>query len=241
MSDTKFQENVNAAGRGFNPTSWSLILKASAGHSGELAEFCRRYWHPLYAYARRAGQGPEDAQDLSQGFFAYLLEKEDVLQKADAEKGKFRNFLLTLFKRYMQNEWQRGQAKKRGGDQVQVDYEDAEFCLSDVKELGPDDAYQRAWALTLLEQAMDELEGRFMARGDVERWNLMKPYLNGDSEAGLREGADLLGITENAFTVAIHRLRRDFSKVLRKLVADTLNDPSEVQEELHFMVTLLQK
>ena len=241
MSDTKFQENVNAAGRGFNPTSWSLILKASAGHSSELSEFCRRYWHPLYAFARRSGKSPEDAQDLSQGFFVYLIEKEDVLQRADAEKGKFRNFLLTLFKRYMLNEWQRGQAQKRGGGQIKVDYENAEFGISDLKELGPDEAYHRAWALTLLDQAMDELETRFVDRGDSKRWQLMKPYLNGDSEVGLKDGAELLGLTENAFTVAVHRLRRDFSKVLRKLVADTLNDPSEVQEELHFMISLLQK
>ena len=240
MSDTKYQENINAAGRGFNPTSWSLILKASSGESGELAEFCRRYWHPLYAFARRSGRSAEDAQDLSQGFFAYLLER-DVLQRADAEKGRFRNFLLTLFKRFMQNEWQRGQAQKRGGDKVKVDYEAAEYSLQDMSELGADEAYQRAWALTLLEQSMKELEQRFIERGDQDRWEVMKPYLNGDSEASLREGAEMLGVTENAFTVAIHRLRRDFSKVLRKLVADTLNDPSEVQEELHFLISLLQK
>ncbi|WDE98135.1 ECF-type sigma factor [Lentisphaera profundi] len=240
MSDTKYQENINAAGRGFNPTSWSLILKASAGESSELAEFCRRYWHPLYAFARRSGSSAEDAQDLSQGFFAYLLER-DVLQRADAEKGRFRNFLLTLFKRFMQNEWQRGQAQKRGGDQIKVDYEAAEYSLQDFSELGPDEAYQRAWALTLLENAMAELEERFITRGDSERWGVMKPYLNGDSEASLKEGADILGVSENAFTVAVHRLRRDFSKVLRKLVADTLNDPAEVQEELHFLITLLQK
>ena len=240
MSDTKFQENVNEAGRGFNVTSWTLILKASSGESGELAEFCRRYWHPLYAFARRSGKSAEDAQDLSQGFFAYLFEK-GVLQKADVEKGRFRNFLLTLFKRYMLNEWQKGQAQKRGGDQVKVDYENAEFTLEDVKELSPDQAYERAWALTIVDQAMSELEEKFLSRGDLEKWELMKSFLDGESWMTLREGGEKLGVSENAFTVAIHRLRRDFSKVLRKLVADTLNDPSEVQEELHFLISLLQK
>ena len=240
MSDTKFQENVNEAGRGFNVTSWTLILKASSGESGELAEFCRRYWHPLYAFARRSGKSAEDAQDLSQGFFAYLLEK-DVLQKADAEKGRFRNFLLTLFKRYMLNEWQKGQAQKRGGDQVKVDYENAEFTLEDVKELSPDQAYERAWALTIVDQAMSELEEKFLSRGDLEKWELMKPFLDGESRMTLKEGGEKLGVSENAFTVAVHRLRRDFSKILRKSVADTLDDPRDVQEELVYLVNLLQK
>ena len=239
MSDTQFQQKINDAGAAFHPTSWTLILNAGEGSEASLAEFCRAYWHPLYAYARRSGKNSADAQDLSQGFFAHLLRKE-TLQQAEPGRGRFRNYLLILFKRYMLNEWKRDNAQRRGGDLIKVDYEKAEFSLEEQTDLSPDEAYQRAWALVILDQTMAELEQRFSDRGEADKFAIMKSFLDGKAESTLREGADQVGMTENAFTVAVHRLRKDFAKLLRRHVAATLENPDEVQDELQQLSVLLR-
>ena len=215
MSDTQFQKKINDAGAGFHPTSWTLILGAGEGSESSLAEFCRAYWHPLYAYARRSGKNAADAQDLSQGFFEHLLRKE-TLQQAEPGRGRFRNYLLILFKRYMLNEWKRDHAQRRGGNQIKVDYEKAEFSLEEQSDLSPDDAYQKAWALVILDQTMNDLKERFEKRDENQKFLVMRSFLDGKAEGTLKEGAEQLGMSENAFTVAIHRLRKDFAKLLRR-------------------------
>jgi RNA polymerase sigma-70 factor (ECF subfamily) len=230
----------------FATTHWSVVLKAGEVPGDESARaldaLCQGYWYPLYAYIRRLGHSPHDAQDLTQSFFAYLLEKR-LLTKADPESGRFRSFLLGSLKNFMANEWRRQSAQKRGASQtISFDAQDAEqrYAVEPVTETNPQTLYEQAWAVAVMEQAAASLETEYRTTGKAQVFDQLAPFLQGDrpglTYAGI--GAQL-GMTEGAVKVAVHRLRQRFRELLRASVANTVADPLEVDGELqHLLHTL---
>ncbi len=223
----------------FPATRWSLVVSAAAEAEPSLEALCRLYWHPVYAVARRAGNDVENAKDLTQGFFAKLLEK-GWLEAADQEKGRFRTFLVTALRRYMVNEWHREHTAKRGGfaDAVPLDTALAERIEAGEgrHDLSPDKLFDRRWALALLDQAMRRLE----AESTESDFGALKECLTaGRGEidyAGLAIG---LGTTVGAARVAVHRLRKRYRQVIREEVTRTVADESEVDDEMRALMDAL--
>ena len=239
MSDTDFHEKVLNISPSFNSTCWTEIISAGEGNDESLNEFCRQYWHPLYSFARKSKKSPAEAQDLTQSFFASLIEK-DKLQEIKRGKGRFRNFILILFKRFMINEYTKSKAEKRGGDLIALDFSEVEEWLTS-QSLNPEELYNKSWALTTLNQVMEDLENRFKSRGEEERFKIMKPFLESSANATYKEAAEQLGCSENSFKVAIHRLKKEFGKTLRLKIQSTLEDSSEIDDELSFLMEILKK
>ena len=223
----------------FHTTRWTLIAAAGADDDGSrraLAELCERYWLPLYAYLRRRGHAEAEAQDLTQGFFAFLLERGG-LAAADRGRGRFRSFLLASLNNYVINEWDRERALKRGGDseRLALDFESAEqrYRVQSAGEASPEELFDRHWATMQLERVLRRLKDEAIGAGTKERFLALKGYLIGD-DAGpsYREAGDRLRMSESAVKVAVHRLRRRFGVLLREEVAETLADPTRVDEEI---------
>lgn len=217
------------------------MLAAGDSHNPDsrtaLADLCQAYWYPLYAYLRRRGYPQEEAEDLVQGFFAQLLEK-NYLKAADRERGRFRSFLLTALKNYAANEWDRRTAMKRGGKSptLSLDFETAEgrYTIEPSDEHTPEQAFDRGWATAQLEQVLARMRAE-AGEGD-ERFALLQRFLTGDGdELRYSEAAERLGMSEGAVKVAVHRLRQRFGTVLRDEVARTLADPSDVDDELRHL------
>ncbi len=212
--------------------------------SGEALEsLCRAYWYPLYAYVRRLGRQPADAQDLTQEFFARLLEKR-WLASADREKGRFRTFLMVALKRFLANEWDRAHREKRGGHALHfpLDTELAEsrYHAEPPLELPADRVYERRWALTLLENTMDRLRDESARGGKTAEFDRLKICLTAD-KAGIAY-ADLardLGSSEGAARVAVHRLRRRFREIFREEVAHTVAASEDIEEEMRHLLSAL--
>jgi RNA polymerase sigma factor (sigma-70 family) len=224
----------------FRTTHWSIVLAAGRRSSPDardaLAALCRNYWYPLYAYVRRQGLSADDAQDITQAFFARLLEK-NIAARADRERGKFRSFLLASLNHFLANEWRSGGARKRGGGQValSLDLAAAEglYTREPSHELTAEKLYQRRWALTLLEQTLAKLRDEFVERGKLELFDRLKPYLGGgDGSAPYQQIAAELGKTEGAVKVAVHRMRRRCRELLRTEIAQTVSGPQEIEDEL---------
>jgi RNA polymerase sigma-70 factor (ECF subfamily) len=204
-----------------------------------LAELCRSYWPPLYAYVRRQGCDPHQAQDLTQEFFSRLLGK-NYLADADRGKGKFRSFLLASLKHFLANERDRARALKRGGGQpvIALDAmtEEARARIEPQDGLSPDKAFERQWALTVLDQALSRLRAEFEEDGREELFEELKQFLAGtgrpdDGESHAAIGAKL-GMSEGAVKVAVHRLRRRYRDVLRGEIAQTVATPEEIDGEI---------
>jgi len=197
---------------------------------------CRTYWYPLYAYVRRRGHSPEDAQDLTQEFFSRLLAK-GYLAAVHPEKGKFRWFLLSTIKRFLNNELARALAGKRGGGVflVPFDGEKAEerYRLEAADHLTPDKLFDRAWAVNLIEAANRSLEEEHLLEGKADLFELLKVFLSGDqSNLTYVEIGARLRMTEGAVKVAVHRLRHRYRDMLREQIAQTVTTRTEVEEEL---------
>jgi RNA polymerase sigma-70 factor (ECF subfamily) len=233
--------------RDFRTTHWSVVLAAGEGSSSRaaeaLAQLCRAYWYPLYAFIRRQGHDPESAQDLTQEFFARLLEK-GFLASASQDKGRFRSFLLTALKRFLVNEWERGQAQKRGGGQapIPLDLGDAEarYHLEPVEERTAERIFEERWALALLDGAMQALQREFAADGRADLFEALKSFLYGERKDGSQ--ADIgarFGMTANAVKQAVHRLRVRYRERLREAVAHTVASPSEIDDELRHLLRVL--
>jgi RNA polymerase sigma factor (sigma-70 family) len=232
----------------FVTTRWSVVLAAQnksspASAAAALETLCGVYWYPLYALVRRQGHSPHDAQDLTQEFFARLLSK-DYLQAADREKGRLRTFLHVALKRFLANEWDRAQAQKRGGGQVAVAFDTAvaeqRYQQERADTLPPDRLYERQWAMTLLEQAMTRLRAEHVSGGREAEFESLKSSLTaerGTSPYG--EMARALNLSEGAARVAVHRLRKRFRELFRAAVADTVEQPAEVDDELRYVAGLL--
>jgi RNA polymerase sigma factor (sigma-70 family) len=230
----------SAAGDVFATTHWTVVLAAGQRHTpqsdGALEELCRTYWFPLYAFVRRRGHAKEDAEDLTQTFFARFLEK-DYLTRLSAENGRFRAFLLASLKHFLANEWDRTQTQKRGGGvaHLSLDWQtaDTKFQVAATNEPSPDKAFDREWALALLAKVIERLQKECEAEGRGKLFDLLKVFLTaGKGESAQSEVAKSLGMEEGAVRVAIHRLRKRYRELLRDEIAQTLSDPAMVTLEM---------
>jgi len=237
-----------AGARGFATTRWTVVLCAGDVGSPEardaLDQLCRTYWYPLYAYARRHGHASHDAQDLTQEFFARLLEKR-CLQDVDRQKGRFRSFLLSALKHFLANEWDRRRAQKRGGGRVHVpiDGVSAEgfYAREAARSESPEKLFDRRWALALLDQVLARLSDEQAASGKSRQFDALKGCLTaGRGALRYAELAHGLGMTENALKVAVHRLRKRFRELLRAEIAHTVASEAEIDEEIRHLFAALE-
>jgi RNA polymerase sigma-70 factor (ECF subfamily) len=231
----------------FATTHWSIVLAAQRSDPGRahaaLSKLCQTYWYPLYAFVRRQGRSPEDAQDLTQEFFARLLAK-NYLAEVAREKGKFRSFLLAALKHFLANEWDRAQAAKRGGGQVLISLDDTDaesrYRLEPADPMSADKIFERRWAMTLLEQVLNRLRHEHLRAGKAELYEQLKVCLSGARDsAPYAELAARLKLTEGAVKVAVHRLRQRYRELLRDEIAQTVSGPAEVEEELRHLFSVL--
>lgn len=230
----------SAPGDVFATTHWTVVLAAGQRHTpqsdGALEQLCQTYWFPLYAYVRRRGHAKADAEDLTQAFFARLLEK-NFLTGLDNEKGKFRAFLLAALKHFLANEWDKAQAQKRGGGatHLSLDWQtaDTKFQVASQNEPSPDKAFDREWALALLARVIERLQAECVAEGKGKLFEQLKVFLMaGKSESAQAEVARALGMEEGAVRVAVHRLRKRYRALLRNEIANTLSDEAMLAEEM---------
>lgn len=233
---------------GFYTTHWSVVLAATDADSPQAAEalgqLCQDYWYPLYAFVRRNGHDAELARDLTQEFFARLLEK-DYLQSAAPEKGRFRSFLLLALKRFLVNEWHKEQTLKRGGGRTPLALDDAtaeeRYALEPVDDATPDKIYDQRWAHALLDGVMAGLQREAVASGKREQFELLQPFLFGEagsmSQAGI---GTALGLSQSAVKSAVHRLRERYRELLRREVSRTLANPADVEDELRHLLDVLR-
>ena len=204
-----------------------------------LEQLCKTYWFPLYAYVRRRGHTKEDAEDLTQAFFARFLEK-NYLGNLAAEKGKFRAFLLASLKHFLANEWDKSQRQKRGGGSahLSLDWEtaDTQFQIASNAEPGPDKAFDREWAVALLEKVVSRLQSECDADGRAKQFHELKIFLTaGKGAIPYSDAAKKLRMDESAVRTAVHRLRRRYRELLREEISQTLADPAQVDEEMRVL------
>jgi RNA polymerase sigma factor (sigma-70 family) len=229
----------------FATTHWTVVL--SAGHSettrgrDALAALCETYWYPLYAFVRRQGHSPHDAEDLTQGFFARLLESES-LASVSREKGKFRTFLLVALKRFLANEWHRARSQKRGGAAFHLPLQghtaETRYIAEPIEHLTAEKLFERRWALTLLDRVLARLGDEFDAAGKKELFEKLKPYLMAEKGTiPYAEAAIALGMKEGALKVTVHRLRRRFRRLFREEVAQTVARPEDIDDEIRHLLT----
>jgi RNA polymerase sigma factor (sigma-70 family) len=224
----------------FATTHWTVVLAAgkhaTAQSNQALEELCRNYWFPLYAYVRRRGYSKEDAEDLTQAFFARFLAK-NYLAGLSAERGRFRAFLLASLKHFLINDWKKSQRQKRGGGEtaLSLDWEtaDTKFQVASTAEPSPDKAFDREWALALLARVIERLQRECKADGKAKLFERLKIFLTtGRDESAQRNAAESLGMETGAVRVAIHRLRKRYRQLLRDEIAHTLADAADVDEEM---------
>jgi len=234
--------------RRFATTHWSVVIAAGKGSDitarQALATLCEDYWYPLYAYTRRRGYQPAEAQDLTQGFFLHLLEK-GALQAAVPTRGRFRSFLLSSLHHYISNQWRHDQAQKQGGGRriLSLDLEDGErrYHLEPTDEMTPEKIYERRWAMTLLHKAVEALRDRYARSDKLQIFDALKVYLGGqDDTVPYRDLAQQLGTTEGAVKVAVHRLRQRCRDCLRRTIAQTVAGAEEIDEELRYLLQAIQ-
>jgi RNA polymerase sigma-70 factor (ECF subfamily) len=244
---------VTAEGRRghFATTRWSLVIAAGAEGSSPavheaLATLCETYWYPLYAFLRSRGYSAENAQDLTQAFFARLLEKHAIRQ-ADPARGRFRSFLLASLKNFAANERDREIAGKRGGGVPLISLEiagaEGRFQMEPPTDETPERVFDRRWALTLLDRVMSRLQAEAAARDDkTSPFDRLKTYLTGDEPqlSYARTAADL-GMSEGAVKVAVHRLRRRFRDLVHDEIAHTVSSPAEIEDELRHLWSAVRR
>lgn len=215
------------------------MLTAGKRHTPQsdmaLEELCKTYWFPLYAYVRRRGYPKEDAEDLTQAFFTRFLEK-NYLEGVNAERGRFRAFLLATLKHFLANEWDRSQRQKRGGGAMHLSLDwqtaDTQFQVA-ASTATPEQEFDREWAVALLAKVIERLQGEFATEGRVAQFEALKPFLvAGKGAASYADSAGALGMEETAVRVAVHRLRKRYRQLLTDEITQTLSDPSQVDEEM---------
>jgi RNA polymerase sigma factor (sigma-70 family) len=238
-SADEFRTNAARAGV-FATTRWSLVLNATEPDAAEsasaLAALCESYWRPLYAYIRRRGHNPHDAQDLTQEFFAFLLSRNHFA-KADPDRGRFRSFLLGSLKKFLSDQRAKANALKRGGDKtvLSLDFDSAErtLALESPTDAAPDKAFDRGWTLALLERTMSKLRREHETAGKAELFDSLKPAITGDGLTGsYGELAVELDLTEGAIKMAVMRMRRRYGELLRAEIAETVSTPGEIDDEV---------
>jgi len=233
----------------FPETRWSLVLAAGGEDASlrraALSELCQQYWYPLYAYVRRRGATPDDAQDITQGFFEHLLELKVIERLGGADKGKLRSYLLTSIQNWMTKQYHKRAAQKRGGGTVfSMDSLTAEerYKLEPSHSETPERLFERRWALTLLDQAIVRLRADYESAGKGELAALLIPMLSrGDAKVPMAELAVKADVTEGHLRVLLYRIRKHFRSALCEVIAQTVGDEAEVTEELKHLQAILMK
>jgi RNA polymerase sigma factor (sigma-70 family) len=233
----------------FHTTRWTIVMRAaqSQAQGGEsaLAELCRLYWYPLYTFARRRGHSPDDAKDLTQGFFLHVVEHR-ALTGVDRLKGKFRSFLLASFQNHLSDAGDRARRLKRGGDKefVQLDAEEAEerYRLEPVEFLTAEKIFDARWAMTVLGEALKRLRQEYTGLGRSSTFEALKVFLDPNNTLALpsyEEVANRLQVSSGGVKTLIHRLRKRYTALLREEVGRTVSDPAEIDEEIHALCDAL--
>ena len=230
----------------FVTTRWTMVLRAARSDTtrarAALGDLCQAYWYPLYAYARRRGYSPHDAEDLTQGFFARIL-KLNSLAEVGRERGKFRAFMLAAMNHFISDEWDRTSAQKRAAQRtISLDAEMAEnrYRSEPADKLTPESLFERRWAVTLLENVVKRLRGEYEASGQGALFMELRFAITGDKNTiPYAELASRLGLKEEALRVTVHRLRQRYRRALREEIAQTVADESEVVEEMNCLRRIL--
>ena len=237
----------SALPQAFPPTRWSVVLAAkhrsTPAAAAALEAICRAYWYPLYAFVRRSGYSPDDAQDWVQAFFEYLLENR-LVGKARQEKGRFRSFLLATFQRFISSEKRRQSAQKRGGGRalISLDEETGEqrYASEPVDAHTPETLFELSWARTVLARVAADLESEYAAAGKRELFRRLQPHLqSGRQGPSYADTGAALGKTEDAVKSGVQRLRQRFQQLLRSQIADTVDNAGEVETELQHLRQVL--
>ena len=226
----------------FPVTRWSIVMTARGQDSAAeaaLAHLCEVYWFPLYTYIRRKGKSAEDAEDLTQAFFTKIIEK-DTLASARSERGKLRSFLLGALKNFLSDEWDKARAQKRGGGiaPISIDGQLAEerYAMEPADDSSPDRIFERRWALTVLDRVLTSLRGHYESTGKLALFEELHPFLASNVKGeSYREAAEILSMTVNSVRVAVFRMRQRYAAELRAQIAETVEDDSEIAEEIDFL------
>ena len=238
---------LEAHGATFATTHWSVVLAAGDRDTPQAAAaletLCRTYWYPLYAYVRRRGYSAEDAEDLTQGFFARLLQK-NYPAEADRAKGKFRSFLLLTLNHFLLDERARAHTLKRGGGQVFISLDqptpEDRYRLEVAENLSPETLFERRWAQTLLDQALLRLRAEFATAGKAEHYEVLKTFGPGEQTTlSYAEAAGRLGVSEGTVRMMIHRLRQRHRELVREEIAQTVSTAAEIDEELRHLIAVI--
>jgi RNA polymerase sigma-70 factor (ECF subfamily) len=208
-----------------------------------LETLCQTYWRPVYVFIRRRGHDREQAEDLTQEFFTLLLEK-NYLIAANRERGRFRSFLLIAVKHFLANQWDREHAAKRGGRHIRISMDSLEvenwYLPAVVDEVTPETLFERRWAESLLEHVMSRLHTEFESAGKADEFEKLSMFLSRDSEdVRYTQLADEMGMSVGALRMAVHRLRRNYRRLLREEIAQTVSDPEQTDEELRHLLEIL--
>ena len=240
MATQKQTEHSAGSRAVFHTTQWNVVLAArrsdGAASAQALESLCRNYWYPIYAFIRRSGHAPAAAQDLTQGFFAHLLQR-DWLANLSPDQGRFRTYLLHCLTHFMINEWKREQGPQRrpagGIVPLEIDTAEGRYVHEPVDNATPETLFQRRWAAALVNQAKARLRAECLEKSKLPEFEMIEAHLGDRMEHGsVQEMARTLGLSEGALRVAIHRLRLRFRELLRETVAETLADPNEVDAEI---------
>lgn len=231
----------------FATTHWTVVLAAGRGDSPQateaLEELCRTYWYPVYAFVRRHGHDPTDAQDLAQAFFADLL-RRGSLSTARPERGRFRWFLLASVRHFLANEWDKAKAQKRGGDVKFISLEQAaaekRYAQEPSHDLTPERIYERSWGVTVIQQVRHRLREEFQGLDKGPRFELLDRLLPGEErQLTTAEVASRLGLTEGSVRSEVHRLKRRFGEMLRAEVAHTVAAPADIDGEIQHLMEVV--
>lgn len=229
----------------FATTQWSLVLAAGERGNEEssraLEKLCRAYWPPLYAYVRRRVDSLHSAQDLTQAFFERVLEK-DYLADATPERGRFRSFLITAFKHFLANEWDRQKALKRGGGirRISLDFDsDRAVRIEPLDAETPDQIYERRWTLTLLDRVLRRLQRELERAGRGAEFSRLKNFIIGQSAESYAQAAADIGVSESAARMAASRMRQRYREILRDEIAQTVTSPHDVDDEIQHLFAIL--
>ena len=241
-------DRLGTEGSVFATTHWTVVVaagdKASSKAAEALEKLCRNYWYPLYAFVRRKGHDASEAEDLTQEFFAQLLSKGQ-LANVDRTKGKFRSWLLGVMKHFLAHEWAKTRAQKRGGGSpiLSLDQFGAEerYRVEPVEEQNPERIFQRSWAITVLNQALDRLRGEYTSQGKDRLFEEIKDFVSLEGPDGsYAQVSRRLGRSESAMKSAIHRMRQRYQELIREEIAHTVASPAEVDEEIRHLLAVIR-
>ena len=231
----------------FATTLWGVVRAAGHGTASAaqpaLEQLCRTYWYPLYAHVRRRGYSREDAEDLTQAFFAHLLTHQS-LSVADPSRGRFRCFLLAGLNHFLANEWDKARAGKRGGGRIHLSFDTASgeqlYDREVSRELNAEELYERAWALQFLDHVRARLRHTYAEAGKADRFDALERFLPGEeSPPSYARAAAQLGVPEGTLKAEVHRLKRQYGELLREEVAHTVASPGEIDDELRYLIQVL--